>query len=106
MLGNTLLFSGIEGIGRFLFAKALGIKLMYPDQIDPVDIVKRIDKGSHPDFCVLKPEGKVFLHSIDSVRGLIEKNSMAPFEAAAKIFVIEDEAIATKNIVLTRLKFV
>jgi DNA polymerase-3 subunit delta' len=86
-LGNSLLFSGIDGIGKSLFAKALAVKLMQIPE-DDQSSVQRIENETHPDLHVLRPEGKLSLHSISSIRELINKVSLMPFEAKAKVFII------------------
>lgn len=89
-LSNTLLFSGPEAVGKSLFAIALACRLMHPEtDIDP-GALKKIEANNHPDLHVYKPEGKTSLHSIVSIRNLIEQVFMAPFEAEAKVFIIKD----------------
>ena len=88
-LGNSILFSGIEGIGKSLFAKALSIYLMNLTNNDTTAIAK-LDDESHPDLHILRPEGKTALHSIASIRGLIEKISLSPYEAKSKVFIIHE----------------
>ena len=39
---------------------------------------------------ILKPEGKTSMHNISSIRNLISEVFMAPFEAEAKVFIIEE----------------
>ncbi|MFA6118988.1 MAG: AAA family ATPase [Parachlamydiales bacterium] len=89
-LSNTLLFSGPDAIGKSLFAVTLATYLMNPEvDIDP-DALKKIKNNSHPDLHILEPEGKTSLHSIASIKNLIEEVFMAPFEAQAKVFIIKD----------------
>jgi DNA polymerase-3 subunit delta' len=38
----------------------------------------------------LKPEGKMHLHTVDSIKGMIEDASMTPFEASKKVYVLEE----------------
>ncbi|MFA5250081.1 MAG: AAA family ATPase [Parachlamydiales bacterium] len=87
-LPNTLLFSGPEGVGKTLFAKALALHLLYPETEEKEKIARRIDSLNHPDFTLLEPEGKTSAHSIASIRNLIEMVRLSPFEAQAKVFVI------------------
>ncbi len=87
-LPHTLLFSGPEGIGKSLFAKALALAVMYPEGSEKDS--KKIDSLNHPDFHLYQPEGKVSLHNIASMRSMIELVHLAPFEAGAKFFVISD----------------
>lgn len=86
-LGNSLLFTGIDGIGKSLFAKALTPYLMKLSESD-LNSVNKIDNETHPDLHMLRPEGKVALHSIAAIRELIDSVNMAPFEAKAKVFII------------------
>ena len=76
-LPNTLLFSGIEGIGKKKMALALAQKLLqkFPE--------------NHPDFHLLTPEGKSGTHSIESIRDAIGESHTAPFQAQVKVFMIE-----------------
>jgi DNA polymerase-3 subunit delta' len=87
-LSNTLLFSGVEGVGKLLFAKELSSHLMFSAK--SVDNIKRIENETHPDLHILRPEGKVSLHSISSIRKLKEQMSLSPYEALVKVFIIED----------------
>ncbi len=82
-LPHTLLFSGMEGIGKALFAKMLAAKLLGCD-------LTRIESGNHPDFHLGRPEGKSGLYAIDRIRSLIEKDHNAPFEGNGKVFILEE----------------
>ncbi len=87
-LANTLLFSGPDGIGKSLFAKALASHVMY-DKIDHNNI-RKIENNYHPDLHMLIPEGKTGMHNIASIREMIEQVFFAPFEAKSKVFIIYD----------------
>lgn len=50
----------------------------------------KVDLGNHPDLHLLKPEGKIGLHSIASIRKLIDEVYLPPSEAPCKVFVIFD----------------
>jgi DNA polymerase-3 subunit delta' len=78
-IGNSLLFAGIEGVGKSLFAEALA-KLELN-----VDTLK-----NHPDVYIYRPEGKIGMHSIDSMRHMCEKVYLAPFSSSKKIFIIHN----------------
>jgi DNA polymerase-3 subunit delta' len=86
---NTLIFSGIDGIGKSLFAKALASHLMYPEGCSDINL-KKINSENHPDLHIYKPEGKTAIHNISSMRDLILQVVMAPYEARSKVFIIED----------------
>jgi DNA polymerase-3 subunit delta' len=75
-LPQTLLFAGMDGIGKSLFAKEVADQLL----------------GSKlsPDLHRLAPEGKSGLYAIDTLREMMEKEHAAPFEAPGKVFILED----------------
>lgn len=83
-LPNTLLFHGMEGVGKKQFAIALAKALMGKEH------VRKIVSGNHPDLHFYAPEGKSCMHSIGNLRALLEESSLAPFEAPCKVFIIED----------------
>lgn len=78
-IGNSLLFAGPKNAGKEDFAMALARHLVQANQ--------RID---HPDIRVYRPEGKIAMHSIDSMRRFCEEVYLAPFEAKWKVFIILD----------------
>jgi len=76
-LPHALLFVGPDGIGKTLFAKKIADELLGK-------------KENHPDFHVIRPEGKSGFHSIESIREMIDIVHTMPFEAKWKICVIVD----------------
>ena len=74
-LGQTVLFSGMEGIGKSLFAG---------------EVASQILKGNRFDFHAFSPEGKSGLYSIETIREMIDLDRAAPFSGNAKVFVLED----------------
>ncbi len=75
-LAQTLLFSGIDGIGKSLFAKAIANVLL---------------GSSHsPDMHIYSPEGKSGLYAIDTLREMIDEEHAASFESKGKLFILED----------------
>jgi DNA polymerase-3 subunit delta' len=81
-LPNTLLFAGMEGIGKRKLAYALAAHLLRTDS-------QRIEGGNHPDFHLIVPEGKSGLHSIELLRKVMGEAHEAPFESPAKVFLID-----------------
>ncbi len=75
-LANSLLFTGPEGIGKSLFAQGIAQALL--------------GASVHPDLHIYKPEGKLGMHAIDSMRLFSEEVYMAPFQGSHKIFIIHD----------------
>ena len=78
-LPQTLLFAGMEGVGKGLFTRELARVLLGSK--------KRLE--DHPDFHWVRPEGKSGVYAIDTVRAVIEKEHAPPFEAERKVFVLE-----------------
>lgn len=85
-IGNSLLFAGPEGVGKSLFAKTLARALLTKDSVSQ----EKFDAGSHPDFHVFRPEGKIGMHSIQSMRELTEKVYQHPYEAPYSVFLIHE----------------
>ncbi len=79
-LPQTLLFEGMEGVGKSLFARELAKHLLTGSETFE----------QHPDFHVLRPEGKSGLHAIDELRKCIDQVYEAPFVSERKVFVIYD----------------
>jgi replication-associated recombination protein RarA len=100
LLHHTLLFSGREGIGKSLFAKAIATVLLEAPK-------ERIDSENHPDLHVLYPEGKSGTHLIENLREMIAEVHKPPFEGKRKVFIIcEAERMlpAAANAVLKTLE--
>jgi|LakMenEpi03Aug12_release.lakeMendotaPanAssembly.Ray.scaffolds.fasta_scaffold16465_4 DNA polymerase-3 subunit delta' len=72
-LPQSMLFVGLEGIGKSLFAE---------------EVAKSLPGGA--DLHVYRPEGKIGMHSIASMREFSESVYMAPFQGAWKVFIIHD----------------
>lgn len=88
-VGNSLLFVGPDAIGKSLFALGLAETLIC--QQDPTGSQQsKIDKGNHPDIHIYRPEGKIGMHSIESMRHFQEEVYMAPYEGKWKFFIIHD----------------
>lgn len=88
-IANSLLFAGPDGIGKSLFAYALAGMVIRQD--DPSEShPHKIQSGNHPDIHIYRPEGKIGMHSIDSLRQLCEQVYLAPYESKWKAFIIHD----------------
>lgn len=88
-IGNSLLFAGPEGVGKSLFAEAFA-KLLICSNDPHGQHRRKIESGNHPDIRVYRPEGKIGMHSIASMRQFSEEVYLAPFEANYKVFIIHE----------------
>lgn len=81
-LPNTLLFTGPDGVGKKKAALVLAAHLLKMP-------LSRLQANNHSDLHLLTPEGKVGLHSIEAIRKAIDVSHESPFEAPAKVFIID-----------------
>lgn len=77
---HALLFAGPKGAGKKHAALQFASSLLQSQ--------KKVDH--HPDVHHFVPEGKTGMHPITSIRKLIHDAYLAPFEAAWKIFILQD----------------
>ncbi|MFQ5729741.1 MAG: ATP-binding protein, partial [Waddliaceae bacterium] len=77
-LAQSLLFAGPEGTGKSLFAKNFA------------KLIVGTKNPHHPDIYHYHTEGKIGMHSIQSMRQFREEVYLAPFEAQKKVFIIYD----------------
>lgn len=80
---HTLLFFGLDGIGKKQFAFFLAELLMGKAH------AAKLSSQNHPDLHLYLPEGKSCQHPIEKMRELIEEVSLPPFEAPVKLFIID-----------------
>lgn len=74
---QSLLFVGPEGVGKGLFAEKFAHLIVNAN-------------GTHPDIHIYQPEGKLGLHSMESMRQLCVEVYYPPFQAERKVFIIHD----------------
>lgn len=75
-IGNSLLFAGPAGVGKTLFALALAEKLL--------------GRPGHPDLHIFRPEGKIGMHTMESMRAFCEEVYLAPFAGKWKVLIVQD----------------
>jgi len=80
-LHHTVLFSGREGIGKGLFAKALAQYLLETSS-------DRVQNETHPDLHLMRPESKSGTHLVEQLREMILEVHKPPFEAKRKVFIV------------------
>ena len=90
---GTYLFSGDEGIGKFLtaktFAKAVNCLEGTHDCCDNCNSCRRIDKEEHPDIHFIEATQSDII-KIEYIRDLKRKISLRPYEAQKRVFIIND----------------
>jgi len=75
---NLLLFAGPTNAFKHEFAESFAKKLV------------KTDKLPHPDIRFYLPEGKIGMHSIDSMRQLSREVYLPPYSSSNKVFIIQD----------------
>ncbi len=93
-LPHGFLFLGPAGSGQMEMALELTKTLFCAD---PKDLnacgaclhCRQVDKRSHPDLMIFEPEGDSATIKIEAIRDLIGKANLKPFQAACKVFVID-----------------
>jgi DNA polymerase-3 subunit delta' len=107
---NSLIFSGLEGVGKKRFAIELAKSLLCKSPIngeacdecsacrrveaiefpkpDDKDGHKKVILSEHPDFGIVLPHNRNIL--IDAIRSLEAEAQFRPYENFARVFVIDD----------------
>jgi DNA polymerase III subunit delta' len=110
-LAQTLLFSGVEGVGKATLARRIGARLLgHPERIEQDDLSlphnletvaareklaadKRNDDplqfATHPDFVTFAPEGPLRQITIPQTRLLKEMAQYLPHHGSRRIFLID-----------------
>lgn len=91
---HALIFSGIEGIGKFSlakeFAKACNCLKYEGDACDRCVSCLQIERQIHPDFFIIRPSGKSDEIIIDMIRELQRFLYLSPQTAQKKFFLIDE----------------
>lgn len=91
---NGALFWGPEGVGKrstaIAFAKALNCSAGKDDACGECLSCRKIEHGNHPDLKIIKPTGKTRTIKVALVDEMIDLSSYRPFEAAWRVFIIQD----------------
>ena len=100
-LSHAYIFFGPGGVGKMLaalnFAKTLVCKnAVSYEPCGKCPACLKVDRKNHPDVFILKPDKEGGSIKIDEVRQLIKNMYLKPFEAAKKIYII-DEAQEMKH---------
>ena len=91
---HALLFTGPEGVGKRMTARALAMALnCRADQVrksacGQCRSCRQIVSGTHPDIILIQPQGAYL--RIDQIRGLISTLGMKPLAAAHRVVIIAE----------------
>lgn len=92
-IAGAYLFTGQEGIGKFLaaknFAKAINCLHENYDACDNCPSCLKIDKSEDPDVHFIPQEGAEII-KIDYIRSLKKYMSLKPYAAKKRVFIIND----------------
>jgi DNA polymerase III delta' subunit len=93
-LPHALLFQGPAGSSQRETAAELAKALFCvskkgPESCDACYHCRQIDRNSHPDFLILEPEKDARDIKVEAIRNLMTRASLKPFNANAKVFVID-----------------
>lgn len=80
----TLLFEGTKNGSQKTFAKTFANTLL--SDASP----HKLESGNHPDLRELYPEGKTFMHPIQTIKNLIHEVIVPPFESKRKVYIIHE----------------
>ena len=98
-IAHSYLFTGIEGIGKTLFAREFAKALLCEEQQEkPCTKCKSCQafaENNHPDFMQIQPEGKAI--KIEQIRYMQEKIAEKPIQSNRKIYILKDADTMTKE---------
>ena len=97
-LPHGLLFTGPQGVGRFLTAVTVSKALncvggKTGDACDRCAACAKISKAIHPDVHLVAPDGATL--KIDQIRALIREAALTPYEGRRKTFILDQAETMT-----------
>lgn len=90
-IAHSYIFTGIQGIGKKLFAKEYAKKIMCINKDNcnnTCDSCIKFDAGSNPDYTEIEPDGKII--KIKQIREMQEKILEKPIISNRKVYIIND----------------
>jgi DNA polymerase-3 subunit delta' len=86
---HAYLFHGPAGAGKRSAARALATALLAAGAPDPEDVRRRVESGAHPDLTWVCPSGAHEMLVGDIEEPVVAAAARTPFEARARVFVLE-----------------
>lgn len=102
-LPHALLFSGAEGLGKALLAKALTHSLLCQDPVDgdapcgQCKACRLLETGNHPDLHQLNPQPERFEISIDDARPIQHQSHLSTQMGGYKVILITPAELLSSN---------
>ena len=90
-VSHSYIFTGIEGIGKRLFAEEFAKSIMCLDSKGAncsCDSCVKFDSKNNPDFMEIEPDGKII--KIEQIRKMQEKIAEKPIISGKKVYIIND----------------
>jgi len=87
---HAYLFHGPSGTGKRAVARAFAAALLAQGAADPQAVAERVARGTHPDLTWVTPSGAAEMLVSDIDEAVVAAAARTPFEAARRVFVIED----------------
>src|SRR5256714_7019151 len=87
---HASLFHGPPGTGKRTIARAFAAALLAHRADEPQGVSDRVARGTHPDLTWVTPSGAAEMLVSDVDQSVVAAAARTPFEAARRVFVIED----------------
>lgn len=98
-VAHSYLFSGIEGIGKTLFAREFAKTILCEEQREKTCGRCRscvaFAENNHPDFMQIEPDGKAI--KIEQIRYMQEKIAEKPIKSNYKVYILKDADTMTRE---------
>ncbi len=91
---HSYLFTGIEGIGKSLFAREFAKNILCDNKTGS-NSFEQFENGNHPDFGVISPDGNSI--KIEQIRLIQNKIVEKPVVSDKKVYIIDDSQTMTKE---------
>jgi len=86
---HAYLFHGPAGSGKRTAARAFAAALLTEGAADPAGVRTRVEHGTHPDLTWVVPSGAHEMLVGDVEEPVVAAAALTPFEAARRVFVLE-----------------